>query len=65
MADSEEPAVLHADPNDTGVYEIESLCMNCHDEVGIAEGILSRMLTSAGNDSYPAHQDTILQGNPS
>ncbi|KAJ9613097.1 nucleolar zinc-finger protein [Cladophialophora chaetospira] len=32
MADSENPAVLHADPNETGVYEIESLCMNCHDE---------------------------------
>lgn len=33
MADSETPAVISADPNETGVYEIESLCMNCRDEV--------------------------------
>jgi hypothetical protein len=33
MANSEAPSVVHADPNETGVYEIQSLCMNCHDEV--------------------------------
>ncbi|EXJ55354.1 zinc finger protein [Cladophialophora yegresii CBS 114405] len=32
MADAEAPSVVHADPNETGVYEIESLCMNCRDE---------------------------------
>jgi hypothetical protein len=25
--------VVHADPNEAGVYEIESLCMNCEDNV--------------------------------
>lgn len=25
--------VVHADPNELGVYEIESLCMNCQDNV--------------------------------
>lgn len=33
MAESENPGVVHADPNEIGVYEIESLCMNCRDEV--------------------------------
>ncbi|OAP57261.1 hypothetical protein AYL99_07999 [Fonsecaea erecta] len=32
MADSDAPAVVHVDPTETGVYEIESLCMNCRDE---------------------------------
>lgn len=27
--------VVHADPNDVGMYEIESLCMNCEDNVGL------------------------------
>ncbi|KIV93728.1 hypothetical protein PV10_04923 [Exophiala mesophila] len=31
MANTNAPGVIHADPNETGVYEIESLCMNCHD----------------------------------
>lgn len=35
MADLEDPTVVHADPNETGVYEIESLCMNCRDEVRV------------------------------
>lgn len=25
--------VVHADPNEVGMYEIESLCMNCEDNV--------------------------------
>ncbi|KIW63844.1 hypothetical protein PV04_08816 [Phialophora macrospora] len=32
MANPEAPSVVHADPNETGVYEIQSLCMNCRDE---------------------------------
>ncbi|KIW98323.1 uncharacterized protein Z519_01907 [Cladophialophora bantiana CBS 173.52] len=32
MAESEAPTVVRADPNEVGVYEIESLCMNCRDE---------------------------------
>ncbi|KAK5445191.1 nucleolar zinc-finger protein [Exophiala xenobiotica] len=28
---SDHPEVLQAEPNETGVYEIESLCMNCRD----------------------------------
>ncbi|KEF53998.1 zinc finger protein [Exophiala aquamarina CBS 119918] len=31
MAENNPPGVIHADPNETGVYEIESLCMNCRD----------------------------------
>ncbi|KAK5059888.1 hypothetical protein LTR84_009771 [Exophiala bonariae] len=31
MAENHSAGVLHADPNETGVYEIESLCMNCRD----------------------------------
>lgn len=36
MADSEDLAVVHADPNEIGVYEIQSLCMNCHDEARVS-----------------------------
>ncbi|KAL6251873.1 nucleolar zinc-finger protein [Rhinocladiella similis] len=31
MADTSAPQVVHAEPNETGLYEIESLCMNCRD----------------------------------
>lgn len=33
MAETEQPGVVHADPNEIGLYEIQSLCMNCRDEV--------------------------------
>lgn len=33
MSSTEAPEVVQADPNETGVYEIESLCMNCRDNV--------------------------------
>ncbi|EXJ94114.1 zinc finger protein [Capronia coronata CBS 617.96] len=32
MAATGTPSVVHVDPNEAGVYEIESLCMNCRDE---------------------------------
>lgn len=35
MAENHSTGVLHADPNETGVYEIESLCMNCRDNVSM------------------------------
>lgn len=34
MASPSDPEVVQAEPNETGVYEIESLCMNCRDNVG-------------------------------
>jgi hypothetical protein len=37
MAQTENDGVLHADPNDVGVYEIESLCMNCHDNASAGD----------------------------
>lgn len=33
MADASAPQVVHAEPNETGLYELESLCMNCRDNV--------------------------------
>jgi hypothetical protein len=30
--------VVHADPNEVGMYEIESLCMNCEDNVSQQHG---------------------------
>ncbi|KAK4940858.1 nucleolar zinc-finger protein [Elasticomyces elasticus] len=32
MSNTQAPEVVQADPNETGVYEIESLCMNCRDD---------------------------------
>ncbi|EXJ92368.1 zinc finger protein [Capronia epimyces CBS 606.96] len=32
MAATGTPSVVHVDPNEVGVYEIQSLCMNCRDQ---------------------------------
>ncbi|EHY54056.1 nucleolar zinc-finger protein [Exophiala dermatitidis] len=32
MSEIEAPTVVHVDPNEAGIYEIPSLCMNCRDE---------------------------------
>jgi hypothetical protein len=35
VEEPENEGVVHADPNEVGLYELESLCMNCEENVRI------------------------------
>jgi hypothetical protein len=61
---SDYPEVVQAEPNETGVYEIESLCMNCRDNVCPLAVNPYLILTVAGCYPDTADQNPFLQGNP-
>lgn len=57
--------VVTADPNDVGLYEIESMCMNCEDNVSSLDDFDElHQLTISGHDANTTDQDTFLQRNP-
>ena len=53
--------VVHADPNDVGLYELESLCMNCEEDVSNFLCTVISILTEIGCHSDIAHQDPLFQ----
>ena len=64
MASPSHPEVVQAEPNETGVYELESLCMNCRDNVCPFAVNSCLLLTVAGCYPYTADQNPFLQGDP-
>lgn len=62
MAEDHPSGVIHADPNEIGLYEIESLCMNCRDNVRMRQPSVLPLLIFLGYDQNPSDQDSLLQG---